>query len=144
MGYTTKFAGEFKLEPTLDHGQWLELSDQSEGNKAGAPDSYCQWVPNRKGTALEWDGGEKFYYYVEWLSWLIEKRLKPWGIAISGKVTWQGEETGDVGTIEIVGGKVVATQIDLTGVELTGEEVAQAMENYRPSEFNDHFRVVRR
>jgi len=28
------------------------------------PGLWCQWIPSDDGTAIEWDGGEKFYEYV--------------------------------------------------------------------------------
>lgn len=43
----------------------------------GQPGLWCQWVPNEDGTALEWDGGEKFYEADQWMSYLIEHFLKP-------------------------------------------------------------------
>lgn len=67
----------------------------------GQPGLWCHWVPNKQGTALEWDGGEKFYYYVKWIEYLIEHFLKPWGYIINGEVKWQGERIDDIGTIAI-------------------------------------------
>src|SRR5207302_10365455 len=32
---------------------------------AGQFSFYCQWVPTNDGKRLAWDGGEKFYHYVE-------------------------------------------------------------------------------
>jgi len=66
---------------------------------SGQPGLWCQWVPNHPGTALEWDEGEKFYHYEEWLRYLIGHFLDPWGYVLSGQVTWQGEEHDDRGTL---------------------------------------------
>lgn len=63
------------------------------------PGLWCQWVVGEQGETLEWDGGEKFYYYVEWLEYLIEHFLKPWGYAVNGEVRWVGEDDEDRGTI---------------------------------------------
>jgi hypothetical protein len=68
---------------------------------SGQPGLWCQWVPNSDGTAIEWDEGEKFYYYVEWITYLINNFLKPWGYTINGKVSWRGESFNDIGTIVI-------------------------------------------
>ena len=65
------------------------------------PGLWCQWIPNEDGTAIEWDGNEKFYNYSEWLFYLINKILAPNGYVLNGSVTWQGEETGDVGKIHV-------------------------------------------
>lgn len=43
----------------------------------GQPGLWCQWVPNEDGTAIEWDGGEKFYEAEQWMVFLIEHFLKP-------------------------------------------------------------------
>jgi hypothetical protein len=65
------------------------------------PGLWCQWIPLSDGTGIEWDGNEKFYNYVEWLQYLIEHFLKPWGYTLNGNVQWQGEEMGDVGMIAV-------------------------------------------
>lgn len=70
------------------------------------PGLWCQWTPSEDGTRIEWDGGEKFYYYTEWLLYLIHKILAPNGYILNGQVTWQGEETGDVGEIYVEDNKV--------------------------------------
>lgn len=63
------------------------------------PGLWCQWTPNEDGTAIEWDGGEKFYNYVEWIKYLIEKILAPRGYVLNGEVNWYGEDSYDVGVI---------------------------------------------
>ena len=72
------------------------------------PGLWCQWVIN--GNELEWDGGEKFYNYVEWLEYLIENFFKPWGITINGEVEWSGEERSDIGKIVVTDNKVQALE----------------------------------
>lgn len=51
---------------------------------------------------LEWDEVEKFYYYEEWLKYLIENIFEPKGMSLNGKVSWSGEDSSDVGNIIIV------------------------------------------
>lgn len=65
------------------------------------PGLWCQWVPSEDGNSIEWDGGEKFYNYTEWIVYLINKILAPNGYVLNGKVDYFGEERGDVGVIEI-------------------------------------------
>lgn len=67
----------------------------------GQPGLWCQWVPSKDGTAILWNGMEKFYYYIEWMEYLIKHFLKPWGYVLNGEVTWQGEEFEDSGVIRI-------------------------------------------
>lgn len=66
---------------------------------ATQPSLWCQWVPTEDGTGIEWDGGEKFYNYVEWLEYLIAHFLNRWDYTLNGYVHWSGERTGDIGTI---------------------------------------------
>lgn len=72
-----------------------------EGNTPpdGQPGLWCQWAPNNDGTAIVWDGGEKFYDYVEWIKYLIENFIKPWGYVLNGEVGWSGEDIDDRGLI---------------------------------------------
>jgi hypothetical protein len=58
-------------------------------------------VPNEEGTAIEWDGGEKFYYYIEWITYLIDNFIGPWGYVLNGTVQWYGEDRDDIGMIII-------------------------------------------
>jgi hypothetical protein len=65
------------------------------------PGLWCQWVPNKNGTEIEWDGGEKFYDYVDWLMYIIKNFLEPWGYTLNGEVDYQGEEPSDSGVIVV-------------------------------------------
>jgi hypothetical protein len=71
---------------------------------------WCQWVPTDDGSELVWDGGEKFYNYVEWLDYLIDKILAPRGYTLNGECQWFGEERDDVGVI-IVKNNIVTTKV---------------------------------
>lgn len=70
------------------------------------PGLWCQWVPNEDGTAIVWDGSEKFYHYVEWIIYIVENFLKPWGYVLNGSVEWQGEESKDKGMLVVVNNDV--------------------------------------
>jgi hypothetical protein len=77
--------------------------DIVDRNDSGAqPSLVCDWVPTVDGKHFEWDGGEKFYGYVEWLEYLIEHFFDPWGKTLNGKVEWHGDENDDHGMIFIV------------------------------------------
>lgn len=67
------------------------------------PGLWCQWVVSPDGFYLEWDGGEKFYSYIDWLKYLIKNFFQPWGVELSGEVTWQGEDSSDMGKIIVKG-----------------------------------------
>ena len=76
----------------------------------GQPGLWCQWAPNDDGSAIAWDGGEKFYNYVEWIEYLIQHFLKPWGYVLNGEVEWIGEDANDRGMI-VIEDNVVKTKI---------------------------------
>ena len=65
------------------------------------PGLWCQWIINDNGE-LEWDGGEKFYNYIEWLEYLIEHFFKPLGYILNGDIQWYGEDRDDIGNINVI------------------------------------------
>lgn len=75
----------------------------------GQPEIWCQWTPTEDGTAIEWNGMEKFCNYVEWIKYLITHFLAPWGYVLAGSVEWQGEESSDKGRL-VISNNVVRTQ----------------------------------
>jgi len=62
------------------------------------PGLWCQWELSDDET-LEWDEGEKFYYYTEWIKYLIHHFFEPWGIKLNGEIEWDGEDSDDRGKI---------------------------------------------
>ena len=78
------------------------------------PGLWCQWVPTDDGSELVWDGGEKFYNYVEWLQYLIDKILAPRGYTLNGECQWFGENRDDVGVIIVENNKVTTKVGKLT------------------------------
>jgi hypothetical protein len=88
-------------------------TDASVVNSNGAPDGqpglWCQWVPTYDNDGIGWDGGEKFYNYTEWLKYIIEHFLKPWGYVLDGDVEWFGEDRDDRGII-IVENNIISTK----------------------------------
>jgi hypothetical protein len=87
-------------------------NDVEDHNKPpqGQPGLWCQWKPTEDGTAIEWDGGEKFYDYIDWMKYIIAHFLKPWGIVANGRITWQGEEHGDTGTLIVENNEVCTVE----------------------------------
>lgn len=78
------------------------------------PGLWNQWIPNEDGTSIEWDGGEKFYGYVEWLEYIITHFLKPWGYTVNGAVKWSGEDSDDMGAIVVNDNVVNSRQATIT------------------------------
>ena len=117
MGYQTEFRGRFELNKALDQETTdflVNFSETRHENDGLAPSIakpswkaiWCQWVPTEDGKGIEWDGGEKFYNYVEWIKYLISDVLAPKGYVLNGAVDWRGEEWGDTGTISITDNNV--------------------------------------
>lgn len=72
----------------------------------GQPGLWCKWAPTSDGEYIAWNGVEKFYDYVEWLEYLIQHFLQPWGYSLNGEVTWKGEDSGDMGKIIVKNNEV--------------------------------------
>ena len=67
------------------------------------PGLWCGWMVSLIDgeQRFEWDGGEKFYNYVEWMSYLIKHFFKPWGVKLTGEIEWVGEDSEDRGKIVV-------------------------------------------
>ena len=80
------------------------------GDGKCVPGLWCQWTIQDGGDhgqedgtqVLAWDGGEKFYEYIPWLKYYINKFFEPWGIKLNGEITWEGEDSSDLGKIIVV------------------------------------------
>jgi hypothetical protein len=70
--------GPYFVDGTGDFGQGHDPDIRNfNGPPAGQPSLWCQWVPNEDGTAIEWDGQEKFYESEAWMAYVIDHFLKP-------------------------------------------------------------------
>ncbi|MGE7438007.1 hypothetical protein [Kitasatospora sp. NPDC001175] len=90
----------------------------------GQPGLWCKWEPNDDGTAIEWNGIEKFYDATEWMAYLIDHFLKPSGHAqgqpgfekftfdhvVNGTIDAQGEDPCDVWQLTVAGNVVSSTE----------------------------------
>lgn len=70
------------------------------------PGLWCQWIYCKEDNVIKWNGGEKFYNYVDWIKYIIERILKPNNYKLNGIVKWQGDETFDRGEIQINNNKI--------------------------------------
>ena len=111
MGYTTEFTGAVKLGRKLtmaEAKELLEIADDSDtAKKITGIEAYFQWVPADTLEHIVWDGNEKFYKYTEQLRWLCDW-LGQRDISANGSLYWQGEETGDTGTLVVADNTVTA------------------------------------
>jgi hypothetical protein len=81
----------------------LPFSDDTVTNSLlppyGQPGLYCRWTPTEDGSAIVWkESGTRF---VEWLDYVFEHFLAPWGYDLCGRVEWQGSRATDRGAIRI-------------------------------------------
>jgi hypothetical protein len=105
MGYTTSFSGSIELNRKLTMAEAKDILNITS-NETGI-DAYFQWVPAETLQHIVWDGEEKFYQYVEQLRWLCEW-LADRDILANGILFWQGEDTGDTGTIQVIANQAIA------------------------------------
>ncbi len=91
--------------------KWDEDSEVSVVNYNRPPKTqpglWCKWVPTADGGGIKWNGAEKFYDYVEWLQYIINNFLKPWGYVLNGEVNWQGENEEDIGIILVASNVII-------------------------------------
>lgn len=138
VAYLNKFSGTRRMNCTqgpyyVDRGG---VAGQGEGSfgmgsnpdvidhngpPEGQPGLWCQWVATEDGTAIEWDGGEKFYDSAEWMKYIIThflgsdpiaKKKLPFitGHTLDGTIEAQGEEATDRWDLHVKDNKVfVAT-----------------------------------
>ena len=123
MGWNTDFYGRFTLDRPLsaEHKAILdEFADTEHHDALGKPGSdgkpphwYCQWVPTEDGSGIEWDGNEKFYYFEEWMEYLISHFIKPWGYVLNGSVRWIGITFETEGVLSVLDNRLTAESQDL-------------------------------
>ena len=86
-------------------GPFGENRDNTVLDSSNQPDSqpslWNQWAIQEDHETLMWDGGEKFYNYIYWLYYILNRILRPRKYVISGKVLWTGEKIGDVGCLTL-------------------------------------------
>jgi hypothetical protein len=99
--------GEFYFNDLENLGQDHETGviDYNKPPKT-QPSLWCQWTPTKDKKYLQWDQNEKFYEYIKWLQYIIDKILKPKKYKLNGMVSWRGEHFDDTGTITVKNNKI--------------------------------------
>lgn len=111
--------GEFYYNPsTKDSGQ-EQTSDIVDYNTppSSQPSLWLQWRVEDDMKTIVWDGGEKFYNYVEWMQYLISNILAARGYTVSGEVEWFGEDRADRGLIRIKDNEISTLHAKTTWAE---------------------------
>ncbi len=112
MSYHTHFTGEFTLNRPLTIAEKAKIDafcqdrhEAAEQARDKLPDYYCPWGVNEDGTAIDGEasneGGGSAWNYAEWLRILIERQIKPLGLTLNGEITWEGEESSDMGKLVV-------------------------------------------
>lgn len=102
--------GEYFAPISEDFGQ--EKDESIIGyNDYYQPSLWCQWIIN-DDNELEHDGGEKFYNYIEWLEYLIKNFFAPLGYVLNGEISWEGEDSDDIGIIKVEDNDITVVEGD--------------------------------
>ena len=88
------------------------LAEDPNHSPKSQPSLYCQWMPSNDGKGIEWDEAAKFQSYDEWLWYVIEHFLKPWGYTLDGSVAYQGEDREDYGLLVVKDNLVDIVELD--------------------------------
>lgn len=120
MGYRTNFDGEFTLDKPLDKDTQDLISSFNDAEfdesllsielieKLKGLEDYCPWLYDDQYNVLYCESG-KCYGFEDWINLLIEHFLKPKGYIVNGIVFWDGEDTSDIGEINITDSEVTTS-----------------------------------
>ena len=127
MGFSTISLRPFQFDRSLseEHARVLiEFNETEHEDENGPPGSdgkpetfYCQWVPTDDRARLESDKGEKFYFSEEWLVYLIEKFIKPWGYSLNGESPWSIDDFEQGGILSVVDNMVGEEARDISAMK---------------------------
>ena len=127
MGFSTIYLKPFQLDRPLTPEQVEELVEFNEtehedengepGGEGKPPTYYCQWVPTADRAGLEWDKNEKFYFGAEWLEYLIEHYIKPWGYTLNGESPWYIDDFEAGGILRVTDNVVSQEERDIAAIK---------------------------
>ena len=129
MGYHTDFDGSIKLSRKLTVEEFNTLNEFADERHSptDCPGVWCQWIPNDTATEIEFDGGEKFYNYCEWMTHIVNKFLIPWGVVGNGVIRWVGEDSDDCGALIVDNNYVTWNGMDLSKVDENNPTIKKEM-----------------
>jgi len=109
--------GEFFCKDREDFGQ----GEPSEGiivngnePPSTQPSLWLQWLIQNDRQTIMWDEGEKFYKYVDWMKYIVDRILAPRSYICNGEIHWAGEENEDLGMIYIKDNVVTVKEAKIT------------------------------
>lgn len=122
--------GPYYVDRGGDFGQAHGADVLDDNNPPeGQPGLWCHWTPTDDGTAIEWDGGEKFYYAVEWMQYLLDHFIGRDPLAnqhdpavftflvghvCNGAINASGEESGDLWRLLVTDNEVTRQDAVIT------------------------------
>lgn len=89
-------------DKNIPSSEYYTLKRLAIDNGTAVPGLWCNWCISEDGKYLQWDGGEKFYNYIQWLQYLINHFFNKWDVLLNGEITWVGEGNNDFGKIVVI------------------------------------------
>lgn len=120
MGYSVYYNGEIDISPKLnkDEARLQEALQKNTLAQLGITSDDerhlyhgCDWRLCNDGLSIE---GESRADQDAWLGLLITRFFEPNGYTLSGKVTWEGDQSGDSGVIYVEENRVEAVSNQIT------------------------------
>lgn len=89
--------GEFYIEEgNLDN---ITNADKPPGTQ---PTQWCRWLIQDDMQTIQYKKGDTIFdCYTQWITYLVDRVLKPRGYVVNGNMQWWGRTPGDEGTIKI-------------------------------------------
>lgn len=119
MSYHAHIEGTFTLDRPLsvEHKVTLEkFAEERHDNLVGNGYPWCQWRPTEDGTGIEYTEDEvSVYDFDDWLEYLVETFLAPWGYVLNGRIDYHGEDLGsqDLGAIFVKDNEVRRVEAEI-------------------------------
>lgn len=115
--------GEFYVSGGGNFGQDFEdnIIDYNQPPET-QPSLWCHWIPSEDRKHIVWDGGEKFYYYIEWLKYIINNFLIPQNYTLNGNIKYCGEDITDFGVIFVVDNNILVKKIEVDNISFKDAE----------------------
>jgi hypothetical protein len=127
MGFSTIYLCPFSFDRAIEpehakvlvdfHATEHEDEAANPGGDGKPPTYYCQWIPTEDRRGLEWDKHEKFYYGKEWLVYLIDRFIKPWGYKLNGESPWYIDDFQEAGILKVSDNVVTEELCDISAIK---------------------------
>lgn len=120
MAYSIDFIGSFNLNKQLSYNDYIILKtfNQTQSakrdfkfanytlSKENQPNSACCWTPTEDRFQIIWDGNKQFYFFKQWMKYLIENFFNPNGYFLNGEILYKCDNL-DIGIIKLKDNKFI-------------------------------------